>query len=92
MAVASCKTTDYARAADGGVHDGDDVAELRLECRVEVGTALDGDEAVSVCEFGENADVTAIFELETCTASEDCLCSKNASMANVRVAMMRGVG
>ena len=68
MAVAGCKTADDARAADGGVHDGNDLAKLCLECRVEIGAALDGDEAVSVCEFGENTDVAAIFELETCTA------------------------
>ena len=43
MAVAGCKTTDDARAADGGVHDGDNLAKLRLERRVEVGAALDGD-------------------------------------------------
>ena len=67
MAVAGCKTTDDARTADGGVHDRDDLAKLCLERRVEIGAALDGDEAVSVCEFRENANVAAIFELETCT-------------------------
>ena len=68
VAVAGSETADDARAADGGVHDGDDVAELRLERGVEVGAALDGDEAVRVCEFGEHADVAAVFELETCPA------------------------
>jgi hypothetical protein len=66
MAVASGETADDARATDGGVHDGDDLAELRLERGVEVGATLNGDEAVRVCEFGENADIAAVFELETC--------------------------
>ena len=66
VAVAGGETADDARAADGGVHDGDDVAELCLEGRVEVGAALDGDEAVRICEFGEHPDVAAVFELETC--------------------------
>ena len=66
VAVAGGETADDARAADGGVHDGDDLAELGLEGGVEVGAALDGDEAVRVCEFGEDADVAAVFELETC--------------------------
>jgi hypothetical protein len=51
VAVAGGKTANDARAADGGVHDGDDFAELRLERGVEVGAALDGDEAVCVCEL-----------------------------------------
>jgi hypothetical protein len=66
MAVASGETADDARATDGSVHDGDDLAELRLERGVEVGATLNGDEAVRVCEFGENADIAAVFELETC--------------------------
>ncbi len=66
VAVAGGETADDARAADGGVHDGQDVAELGLEGRVEVGAALDGDEAVRVGEFGEDPDVVVVFELETC--------------------------
>ena len=86
MAVAGGETADDARAADGGVHDGDDVAELRLEGGVEVGAALDGDEAVRVCEFGEDADVAAVFELETCPVS---LSKESAAfIANVRVAIL----
>ena len=64
MTVACGKTADYARAADGGVHDGDHVAQLGFEGRVEVSAALDGGKAVRICEFGEDADVAAIFELE----------------------------
>jgi hypothetical protein len=64
VAVARGETADDARAADGGVHDGDDVAELGLEGGVEVGAALDGDEAVGVGELGEDADVAVVFELE----------------------------
>ena len=68
MAIARREPTDDARATDGGVHDGDDVAELCLKGRVEVGAALDGDEAVRVGELGEDADVAAVFELETCVS------------------------
>lgn len=48
------------------MHDGDDVAELALKGGVEVGTALDGSQAVAVCQFGEHADVAAVFELNAC--------------------------
>ena len=64
MAVARSETPDDARAGDGGVHDGDHIAELRLEGGIKVGAALDGGEAVRVCELGEDADVAAVFELE----------------------------
>jgi hypothetical protein len=49
---------------DGGVHDGDHIAELGLEGRAEVGAALDGNGAAGVCEFGEGANVAAVFELD----------------------------
>jgi hypothetical protein len=65
VAVARGETADDPGAADGGVHDGEHVAELGLEGRVEVGAALDGDEAVGIGELGEDADVAAVFELET---------------------------
>ena len=64
VAVARGETADDARAADGGVHDGHHVAELGFEGGVEVRAALDGDEAVGVCELGEDADVAAVFELD----------------------------
>ena len=64
MAVAGGETTDDAGAADGGVYYGDYVAELCFEGRVEVGAALDGGEAVGICEFGKDADVAAVFELD----------------------------
>jgi hypothetical protein len=67
MAVASGEMANNAHATDGGVHDRDDLTELCLECRVEVGAALNGDETVRICEFGENANIAAVFELETCT-------------------------
>ena len=85
MVVDSCKMTNDACAGDGGVHGGDDLTKLCLKCRVEVSATLDGNKAVSIREFGENTIVAAIFELETCTASENCLCSKNVLMANVQV-------
>ena len=51
------------RAADGGVHDRDHVAQLGFEGRVEVCAALDRSEVVRVCELGEDADVAAVLEL-----------------------------
>jgi len=72
VAVARGEPADDARAADGGVHDGEHVAELGFEGRVEVGAALDGDEAVGIGEFGEDADVAAVFELEAWRKGVDC--------------------
>ena len=40
MSVACCEPPDDARAADGGVHDGDNVCQLGLEGAVEVRTPL----------------------------------------------------
>ena len=57
VAFVRCEAADDVCAANGGVHDGDDVAELGLEGGVEVGAALDGDEVVRVGELGEHADV-----------------------------------
>jgi hypothetical protein len=65
VAVACGETTDDARATYGGVNDGDHVTQLGFESRVEIGAALDGDEAVRVCEFGEDTNVAVVFELET---------------------------
>jgi len=48
------------------VNDRNDFAELGLKGRVEICAALDRAEAVAVCEFGEDSDVAAVFELETC--------------------------
>ncbi|SRR6266403_3461010 len=64
VAVAGGETAYDTGAADGGVYYGNHVAELGFEGGVEVGAALDGDEAVGVCEFGEDADVAAVFELD----------------------------
>jgi hypothetical protein len=64
VAVAGGEAPDDARAADGGVHDGEHVGQLGFEGRVEVGAALDRGEAVRVCELGEDADVAAVFELD----------------------------
>ena len=66
VAVAGGEAADDAGAADGGVYDWDDFAEVGLEGGVEVCAALDGDEAVGVGELGEDADVAAVFELEAC--------------------------
>jgi len=64
--LTSSQSTDDPRSTDRGVNDGDDVAELGLKGRVEICAALNRTEAVAVCEFGEDSDVAAVFELETC--------------------------
>jgi hypothetical protein len=46
------------------VHDRDNIAELALECGVEICAALDGGETVAVGELGEHADVTVVLELD----------------------------
>ena len=53
------------------MNDGNDVAELGLKGRVEIRTTLDRTEAVSVCKFGEDSDIAAVFELETCPSRQD---------------------
>ena len=73
VAVACCETTDDAGTADGGVHYWDYVAELGFEGGVEVGAALDGGEAVGICEFGEDADVAAVFELDAWMRKKVCV-------------------
>lgn len=35
------QSPDNTHAADGGMHDGNDIAELSLKGRVEIGAALD---------------------------------------------------
>ena len=91
VAVAGGETADDAGAADGGVHYWDHVAELGFEARVEVGAALDGGEAVGVCEFGKDADVAAVFELEAWM--KRCVYDDTESvMRNVRVAMVENAG
>ena len=88
MSVTGGKTANDTRTSDGGVYDGDDVAELRLERRVEVCAALDGCEAVRICKFGEYADIVVVFELETCVQMGIINCVFEM-IVNVRVAIMR---
>ena len=93
MAVAGGETADDASAANGGVYYWDYIPELGFEGGVEVGAALDGCEAVGICEFGEDADVAAVFELDAWI--KRCVYDDTESiMRNVRVAMveMRGWG
>lgn len=59
-----CHTADDAGACDGSVHDRDDICELCLECRVKVCRGVHGCEAVAICEFGEHANIAAVFELD----------------------------
>lgn len=58
------QAADDAGACDGCVHDGDDIGEFGLECRVKVGRGVHRGEAVAVCEFGEYADIAAVFKLD----------------------------
>lgn len=59
----SSQAADDARPSDARMHDGDDISKLTLEGRVKVGTALDGGQAVAVCEFREYANIAVVFEL-----------------------------
>jgi hypothetical protein len=89
------EAADDAGAADGGVHDGDNVAELGLERGVEVRAALHRREAVRVRELGEHADVGRVLELEACAMMSAGLLffSSDAEIGGcARVAMMDEVG
>ena len=46
--------------------DRNDISELRLKGRVKIRAALDRTEAVTVCEFGEDSNVAAVFKLDAC--------------------------
>ena len=56
LAVTCCEAPDYARAGDGRVDDGNDVCELGLEDGVEVCRSALGNQSVTVCEGGEDAN------------------------------------
>ena len=45
---------------------GYNIAQLALKRRVEICAALDSSQAVAVCQFCEDADITVVFELDTC--------------------------
>lgn len=59
------QATDNPRSANAGVHNGNNISELALECGIEISAALDCSQAVAVCQFGEDADVAVILELKT---------------------------
>lgn len=82
------QTADDASARDGCVHDGDDICEFCLERRIKVGRGVHGDEAVTVCEFGEHADIATVFELDAWGNSQMC----RASMRGVRTGGHGGQG
>lgn len=54
--VAGGEAADNTRASDRAVYERDQVCELRLKDAVEVCAGTEGDEAVAVCESGEDAD------------------------------------
>ena len=56
------RPTHEAAAGDGGVYDGDVVAELGLEHRVEGLGPVYPRQAVSVGEGGEDADLVGVLE------------------------------
>ena len=41
------------------------LVQFGLKNRVEIGGATDGDQAVGVGQFGENADLVVVFEMGT---------------------------
>jgi hypothetical protein len=51
----------------------DYITKFTLKCRVKIGTALDGNQTVRVCKFGEDADIGTVFELNTSSHSEELL-------------------
>ena len=53
------------------MNDRNHLAELGLKGRVEIRAALYRAEAVTVCEFGEDADIAAVFELDACPSRQD---------------------
>ena len=61
--LTSSQTPDDTSATNARVHDGDHITQLALEGRVKVGTALDGAQAVAVCEFREHANIAAVLKL-----------------------------
>ena len=65
MCCTSSETSNNACSANAGMHYGNDISEFGFESRVEICTALDSTEAVAICEFGEYADVAAVFKLST---------------------------
>lgn len=79
VTVSDAKTANNARAADGGVNNGDVVSELLLENRVEVLAGTSGNKAVSVGDAGEDTDVIRGLEAGTeghrdVIQVEYCLC------------------
>ena len=43
----------------------DNITQFTLERRVKICAALDSSQAVTVCQFWEDADIAVVFELET---------------------------
>lgn len=65
--VASGETSNNPRSSNGSVHDRNDVRQFALKDAVKVLGATDGNEAVRVCQLGEDSNVVAVFELSTCS-------------------------
>jgi hypothetical protein len=74
------------------MHDRDNVPELSLEGRVEIGAALECGQAVRVGKFGEHADVRTVLKLQACRETDIRQQPPVvASDARSRVAMMMGL-
>lgn len=52
-------------ASDTRVDDGNYIPEFSLKGRIKICAALDGTEAVTVCQFRKDADVAVVFKLDT---------------------------
>ena len=72
------------------MHDRDNISELGLERRVEVCAALDGSEAVAVCQLGEDSDIAAVLKLNACKTEGKQACVNLGRKDCVRVAMVGG--
>ena len=72
------------------MHDGDHITQLALEGRVKVGTALDGAQAVAVCQLGEDSDIAAVLKLNACKTEGKQACVDLGRKDCVRVAMVGG--
>ena len=61
--VAHRQPPNQSRTGNASGYDWDDVSKFGLEDGEEVCRAVDGDEAVGVCELGKDADFGGVFEL-----------------------------
>lgn len=85
------EATHNAGTTDARVDNGNNVSQFSLKGRIEICAALDGTEAVTVCQFGKYANVATIFELDACNDLLVNAASRAGPRRYIRVAMMKGV-